>query len=47
MRRRHRTMHGVAWTLLAVLLPFILVVAMSIRLDGPLEAPAVKLAPPQ
>jgi hypothetical protein len=46
MRRRHRTMHRAVWTLLAVLLPAILIGAMSIRRDGPVEAPAIRLAPP-
>lgn len=46
MRRRHRTMHRAVWTVLAVLLPAILIGAMSIRRDGPVEAPAIRLAPP-
>ena len=46
MRRRHRAMHRTIWTILAVLLPVILLGAMSIRRDGPLEAPAIRLAPP-
>jgi hypothetical protein len=47
MRRRHRRMHRAVWTILAVLLPAILIGAMSIRRDGPIEAPAVRLAAPQ
>jgi hypothetical protein len=46
MRRRHRTMHRAVWLILAVLLPAILIGAMSIRRNGPLEAPAIRLAAP-
>jgi len=46
MRRHHRAMHRMVWTILAVLLPVILLGAMSIRRDGPFEAPAIRLAPP-
>ncbi len=47
MRRRHRAVHRAVWTVLAVLLPAILIVAMSVRRDGPVEAPAIRLDPPQ
>jgi hypothetical protein len=47
MRRRHRAMHRTVWVILAVLLPAILIGAMSIRRDGPTEAPAIRLAAPQ
>jgi hypothetical protein len=47
MQRRHRNVHRTAWLVLAVLLPAILIGAMSIRRDGPLEAPAIRLAAPQ
>ena len=47
MRRRHRAAHRKVWMILAVLLPVILIGAMSIRRDGPFEAPAIRLAPPQ
>jgi hypothetical protein len=47
MRRRHRDAHRRIWLLLAVLLPVLLVGAMSIRRDGPFEAPAIRLIAPQ
>lgn len=47
MRRRHQVAHRRIWLLLAILLPAILIVAMSIRRDGPFEAPAIRLAAPQ
>jgi len=47
MQRRHRATHRIVWVILAVLLPVILIGAMSIRRDGPLEAPAIRLAAPQ
>lgn len=47
MQRRHRAMHRTVWVILAVLLPAILIGAMSIRRDGPTEAPAIRLAAPQ
>jgi hypothetical protein len=46
MRRRHRVAHRAIWLALAVLLPVVLIGAMSIRHDGPIEAPAVRLAAP-
>jgi hypothetical protein len=46
-RRRHRATHRIVWVILAVLLPVILIGAMSIRRDGPLEAPAIRLAAPR
>jgi hypothetical protein len=47
MRRRHRATHRTVWAIMAVLLPAILIGALSIRRDGPLDAPAIRLAPPQ
>lgn len=47
MRRRHRTAHRAVWIALAVVLPLILIVAMTVRRNGPLEAPAIQLAPPR
>ncbi len=47
MRRRHRSVHRTIWLALAVLLPLVLIVAMSVRPNGPIEAPAIQLAPPQ
>ena len=43
MQRRHRAAHRIIWLVLAVLLPVILVVAMSARRNGPIEAPQVHL----
>lgn len=42
LRRVHRRL----WTVLAVLVPAILVVGLLARQDGPREAPAVRLAAP-
>lgn len=47
MQRRHRAAHRMIWLILAILLPLVLIGAMSIRRDGPLEAPAIRLAAPQ
>ncbi len=47
MRRRHRRIHRAAWTALAVILPLVLVVALTARRDGPLEAASVQIAPPR
>ncbi len=46
MQRRHRTAHARIWTLLAVLLPAILVAATFIRQNGPIERPARLLEAP-
>jgi hypothetical protein len=46
MRRRHRVAHRAIWLVLAVLLPGVLIGALSIRRDGPIEAPAIRLAAP-
>jgi hypothetical protein len=46
MRRRHRRIHRVAWTVLAVLLPLVLLGALAGRRTGPLEAASVLIAPP-
>ncbi len=37
MRRAHRTAHSRIWTVLAVLLPAILIASMLVRQNGPLE----------
>ena len=47
MRRGHRTAHRWIWRVLIVLLPAMLLGAMAIRPSGPLEAPAIRLTPPQ
>jgi hypothetical protein len=47
MRRRHRSVHRTIWLALAVLLPLMLIIAMSVRRDGPIEAPVIQLAPPR
>ncbi len=47
MQRRHRRVHHLAWLALAILLPGVLIVALALRPSGPLEAPAVQLAPPR
>jgi hypothetical protein len=47
MQRRHRAAHRTIWLILAVLLPLVLIGAMSIRHDGPLEAPAIRLVAPK
>lgn len=41
-----RREHMVAWRWLAVLLPLVLMGAMAIRQNGPLEAPPVRLSAP-
>ncbi len=46
MRRRHRAMHRGLWTVLAVLLPMIVILALAARRTGPLEAPQVQLTAP-
>jgi len=46
MLAAHRRAHRLIWPVLAVLLPAILLVAAFVRVEGPLEAPAVQLAPP-
>lgn len=45
--RRYARAHRVAWTLLAVLLPLLLVGALALRQTGPLEAAPVRLAGPE
>lgn len=47
MRRRHRVAHRAIWTVLAVLLPATFLLALALRPSGPLEAPAIQLAPPK
>jgi hypothetical protein len=44
--RRYAGAHRVVWTLLAVLLPVLLVGALSLRPAGPSEGVAVRLAAP-
>ena len=46
MRRRHRAAHRGLWTVLAVLLPMIVLFALAARRTGPLEAPQVQLVAP-
>ncbi len=40
------SVHRRLWTVLAVVLPAILLVAAAIHQEGPREAPAVRIAPP-
>ncbi len=47
MRRGHRRTHRALWLVLAVLLPLVVLTALAIRPNGPLEAPAVRLDPPK
>jgi hypothetical protein len=44
MRRRHRTNHLRIWASLAVVLPLILFAALSLRQNGPNEAPPIRLS---
>lgn len=45
MRRRHRRVHRFAWTVLAVILPLVILGALSARRVGPEEAASVRIAP--
>lgn len=45
-QRIHRSTHACVWILLAVLLPTALAGAMVLRVQGPMEAPAVLLEAP-
>jgi hypothetical protein len=47
MRRRHRRVHRLAWVVLALLLPGVVLVALAIRRSGPTETAAIQLAPPK
>ncbi len=46
MRRGHRATHRGLWTVLAVLLPMTVLLALAARRTGPLEAPQVQLTAP-
>ncbi len=46
MRQRHRQVHRLAWVVLALLLPGVLLVALAVRRGGPTETAAIQLAPP-
>lgn len=46
MRRAHRRAHARIWMALAVLLPLVIVVAMAIRQQGPLETRAERIEAP-
>ncbi len=46
MRRRHRRIHRLAWTALAVILPLVVIGALAARRTGPLESPSLQIAPP-
>ena len=47
MRRAHRTAHARIWTVLGLLLPAMLIAAMLVRQNGPIERPPKLLeAPP-
>ena len=43
MRRAHRLWHRRVWACLAVLLPLVLVLALTLRQNGPMEAAPEKL----
>ena len=44
--RRYAATHRVVWTVLAVLLPLLLVSALALRQGGPMEAAPVRLSAP-
>jgi hypothetical protein len=46
-QRRQRAAHRGVWIALAAILPLILLGGLVLRQGGPLEAPAVRLAPPK
>lgn len=46
MQAAHRRAHRLIWPILAVLLPAIILVGAFVRIEGPREAPAVRLEPP-
>ena len=46
MQRRFRTAHARIWTVLAVLLPLALIVALAMRQTRPVDRPAVLVEPP-
>jgi hypothetical protein len=46
-QHRQRAAHARVWLALAAILPLILLGGFVLRQGGPLEAPAVQLAPPQ
>jgi hypothetical protein len=45
VQRVHRRAHWLIWLGLSVLLPALLFASLLARRDGPLETPAVRLAP--
>jgi hypothetical protein len=47
MTRDHRRAHRVIWLILAGLLPALLLAALAVRPIGPVEAPQIRLAPPE
>jgi hypothetical protein len=47
MRQRHREVHRVAWLVLSLLLPAIVLLSLMLRPIGPTEAPQIQLAPPK
>jgi len=46
MLRSHRRAHARIWSLLACLLPAIILLALLIRQNGPRETPPEQLSPP-
>lgn len=46
MQRRHRIWHRRVWVFLLCALPFVLLMAVAFRQNGPTEAAAVLLRPP-
>jgi hypothetical protein len=44
MRRRHRANHLRIWAGLAIVLPLILLAALSLRQNGPVDMPPVRLS---
>ena len=47
MKRRHRAAHRLIWTVLAGLLPAIVLLSLALRPTGPTEAPQIQLPPPK
>ena len=46
MQRAHRSAHARIWTILAILLPLTLLLAMAVHQTGPIEKSAVRLEAP-
>ena len=46
MRTGHRRAHRLIWLMLAIALPVAVLLPLALRPSGPMEAPAIRLAPP-